>query len=111
MVRGRARCPRTRPRSYQGVRCMKDGRPLLSDFVFRNEREPLGTGSAAVYRANPGIERLHATGAPYHVAVHQVGPSAMRMDYCRPHAHPNCDELNVLVGEPGALTMTVTIGD
>ena len=68
--------------------------------------------STARYRDIPELARLESVGSPCHVIVHEVVGDAEEeaRDYCSGHAHPFA-ELNVLLGEPGALVYDIVLGD
>lgn len=68
--------------------------------------------STARYRDIPELRRLESVGSPCHVIVHEVAADASeeRRDYCDAHAHPFA-ELNVLLGEPGALVYDIVVGE
>jgi len=80
--------------------------------VFSLERRPLS-------EANPGygdieeIERFFAVGSPVYLAAHWI-PGAGRDDgreYSCDHAHDDCVEINLILGEPGELLFDVVLGD
>lgn len=73
---------------------------------------PRALSSTARYRDIPELERLESVGAPCHVIVHEIADDALdeARDYCDGHAHP-FGELNVLLGEPGALVYDIVLGD
>ncbi|HWJ61107.1 MAG TPA: hypothetical protein VNS19_03980 [Acidimicrobiales bacterium] len=73
---------------------------------------PRALSSNARYRDIPELHRLESTGSPCHVIVHEVAAEAAdeTRDYCSGHAHEFA-ELNVLLGEPGALVYDIVLGD
>lgn len=68
--------------------------------------------STARYRDIPELERLESVGSPCHVIVHEIRDDAVDevRDYCSGHVH-EFGELNVLLGEPGALVYDIVLGD
>lgn len=79
-----------------------------ADYVFPMSRVRLS--SRARYSDVPEISRLEAIGSPAHVAFHLVGGSEpQRRSYCKPHRH-DFAELNLLLGEPGALRYRLLLG-
>lgn len=67
--------------------------------------------TTARYRDVPEVRRLEAVGSPSHVIVHEIdGAEPAERDYCDAHAHP-FGELNLVLGEPGALTFDIVLGD
>ena len=72
---------------------------------------PRPLSSTARYRDIPELQRLESVGSPSHVIVHTIAADARDEErhYCDAHAHPFA-ELNVLVGEPGALVYDIVVG-
>ena len=68
--------------------------------------------SRSRYRDIPELRRLEAVGSPTHVVVHHIDDDAEveSRDYCGAHEHPFA-ELNILLGEPGALVYDIVLGD
>jgi quercetin dioxygenase-like cupin family protein len=51
-------------------------------------------------------------GAPAHVAVHMIsGLDRCPDPYVHAHAHPNHDEIGIVVGQPGDLDYEIVLGD
>lgn len=67
--------------------------------------------STSRYRDIPEVQRLEAVGSPCHVIVHEIAADATDepRDYCTEHRH-GFAELNVLLGEPGALVYDIVLG-
>ncbi|WP_426574529.1 hypothetical protein [Aquihabitans sp. McL0605] len=73
---------------------------------------PRALSSTARYRDIPELRRLEAVGSPTHVMVHHIDGVATdeHRDYCDAHVHPFA-ELNLVLGEPGALTYEIVLAD
>ena len=73
---------------------------------------PRALSTTSRYRDIPELDRLESVGSPCHVIVHEIAAEAADepRDYCSDHAHPFA-ELNVLLGEPGALVYDIVLGD
>lgn len=71
---------------------------------------PRPLSSQSRYRDIPELRRLEATGSPSHVIVHHIDEEAAPgpRDYCDVHAHP-FGELNILLGDPGALVFDIVL--
>jgi hypothetical protein len=69
--------------------------------------------------ANPGyrdineVTRLFASGSPVHIAAHWIDGAqrAPGRDYSCNHQHDSLVEVNVILGEPGALSYEVVLGE
>jgi hypothetical protein len=57
------------------------------------------------------IKRFVPEGFPIHMAIHEVSQtSTLDEDYCDSHVH-SFPELNLILGEPGALVYKIQLGD
>jgi hypothetical protein len=49
--------------------------------------------------------------APMHLAVHLIdGLAATPTPYVHAHSHPSCDEIGLVIGQPGALQYEILLG-
>lgn len=79
-----------------------------ASLISTNVREPL---SAIAFHADAqGIERRVPRGLPVHIAIHTIAEASRPDSYIAPHKH-DVPELNLLIGEPGALVYEITLGD
>ena len=51
-------------------------------------------------------------GAPLHIATHLIKDlDAEPEPYVNPHQHPTCDEIGLVIGQPGALEYEIRLND
>ena len=54
----------------------------------------------------------NCSGAPAHIAVHLIkGLSQSPEPYVHAHVHPNCDEIGLVIGQPGELEYEMILND
>lgn len=80
----------------------------FSKFIFRNDIKSLAM--MPFHRDVPCIERYSAENFPVHVAIHKVIAASNVAEYTASHSH-DMHELNILLGDDGALEYSVMLGD
>ena len=77
-------------------------------LIFSNQSRPLST--VPFHRAVPCIERSCPENFPVHIAVHKICDAVNVAEYTSLHSHP-MHELNIVLGDDGALEYEVHLGD
>ncbi len=80
-----------------------------SHLIHKYEKSSL---SNVPYHADVScINRYFSEEFPFHLAIHQVKSATPDLrNYTELHTH-ECDEINMLIGDPGELTYIIQLGD
>jgi len=92
----------------KGTASVQEGRPQALSETFLGKTE---SGPGFLKRFVLLNKELNPD-SPCHIAAHLIGDLKDEPEpYVHAHAHPSCDEIGLVIGQPGELEYEIVLGD